>query len=78
VRDLIREICGQEDVHLIRGHVSKDHLHLFVSIPPQVTIRRMVQRLKGKSADKLLAGVSALAQKVLGTTPLGTRLLLLQ
>ena len=37
------------------GHVSQDHIHLFVSIPPQVTISRLVQWLKGKTAHHLLA-----------------------
>src|SRR4029078_11577033 len=54
VRDLIREICGASDVVIIKGHVAKDHVHLFVSIPPQVTISRLVQRLKGKTAYKML------------------------
>jgi putative transposase len=54
VRDLIREICGACDVLIIKGHVSRDHVHLLVSIPPQVTISRLVQRLKGKTAYKLL------------------------
>lgn len=54
VRDLLREICRQEEVNILKGHVAKDHVHLLVSIPPQVTISRLVQRLKGKSAYKLL------------------------
>ena len=60
VRELIRQICRQDDVEIIKGHISKDHVHLFVSIPPQVTISRLVQRLKGKSAYKLLAEFSHL------------------
>ena len=54
VRDLIREICGQHEVTIMKGHVAKDHVHLFVSIPPQVTISRMIQWLKGKSSYKIL------------------------
>ena len=54
VRDMIREICGQHDVTIMKGHVAKDHLHLFVSIPPQVTISRLIQWLKGKTAYKLV------------------------
>ena len=42
VRDLIREICGGHDVKIMKGHVSKDHVHLLVSIPPQVTISRLL------------------------------------
>ena len=54
VRDIIREICGQHEVTILKGHVAKDHLHLFVSIPPQVTISRLIQWLKGKSSYKLM------------------------
>ena len=38
VRELLREICRSESVEIIKGHISKDHVHLFVSIPPQVGI----------------------------------------
>ena len=54
VRDLIREVCGQHEVTSMKGHVSKDQVHLLVSIPPQVTIRRLLQWLKGKTAYQLL------------------------
>ena len=32
-RELVRQICKENDVEIIKGHVSKDHVHLFVSIP---------------------------------------------
>jgi putative transposase len=66
VRDLIRQICGQQDVLIIKGHVSKDHIHLFVSIPPQVTISRLVQALKGKTAYKLFQEYPHLRKKFWG------------
>jgi putative transposase len=52
--NLIREICGQREVTIMKGHVSKEHVHLFVSIPPQVTISRLVQWLKGKTAHHMM------------------------
>jgi putative transposase len=55
VRELIREICGQHEVVIMKGHVGKDHVHLLVSVPPQVTSSRRLQWLKGKTAYKLLA-----------------------
>lgn len=54
-RDLIRDICAQHGVNIMKGHVAKDHVHPFVSIPPQVTISRLLQWLKGKSAHHLMA-----------------------
>jgi putative transposase len=41
-------------VDILKGHVSKDHVHLLVSIPPQLTISRLVQQLKGKSSYRIL------------------------
>ena len=66
VRDSIREICQREGVDIIKGHVSQDHIHLFVSIPPQVTISRLVQRLKGKTSHKLLTEFSHLRKTYWG------------
>ena len=66
VRDLIREICGGSDVLIIKGHVSKDHVPLLVSILLQVTISRLVQRLKGKTASKLLQEYAHLREEFWG------------
>jgi putative transposase len=55
LRDLIREICKNEDVEIISGSISKDHIHLFVSVPPYLSISKLMQSLKGKTSYKLLA-----------------------
>jgi putative transposase len=55
VRELVRQICREEEVEILKGHVAKDHVHLFVSIPPQVTISRLVQRMKGKTSHSMLS-----------------------
>ena len=66
VRDLIREICKSLDVEILKGHVSKDHVHLFVSIPPQLSVSKMVGRVKGKTSRKLLAENRKLAKQFWG------------
>ena len=66
VRDLIREICRSESVEILKGHISKDHVHLFVSIPPHVTISRLVQRLKGKTSHKMLSESQSLRKQYWG------------
>jgi len=30
LRELIRQICKANDIEIIKGHISKDHVHLFV------------------------------------------------
>ncbi len=54
VRDMIRSMRQRENVDIMNGHVSQDHVHLFISLPPQVAISHLVQKLKGKTAYKLL------------------------
>ena len=66
VREVIRQVCRAEEVDILKGHVSKDHVHLFVSIPPQVTISRLVQRVKGKSSYTLLNEYSHLRKAFWG------------
>jgi putative transposase len=53
-REIIRQVCREMDVEIIKGHVSKDHVHVFVSVPPKVTISKMVQRMKGVSSYRLM------------------------
>jgi putative transposase len=78
LRELIREICGNHEVTIIKGHISKDHVHLFVSILPQVTISRLLQMLKGEDLVQADERVSTPAQEVLGAAHVGARVLLRQ
>jgi len=55
LRELVRQICREDEVEILKGHVSKDHVHLLVSIPPQVTVSKLAQRLKGKTSGKLMS-----------------------
>ncbi len=50
VREIIRTLCGYKKVEIIAGAVCADHVHLWVSIPPKLSISDFVGYLKGKSA----------------------------
>jgi len=54
VRELLREVCKSNDVEILKGHVSRDHVHLFVSVPPHLAVSKLVQYLMGKSSYKLM------------------------
>ncbi len=53
-REIIRQVCKEEEVEIMKGHVSKDHIHLFVSVPPTLSVSKLVQLVKGRSSRKLL------------------------
>jgi len=43
LRELVREKCRRHDVEILKVHVSQDHVHLFVSVPPHLAISKLVQ-----------------------------------
>ena len=53
-RELVREICKANEVEILKGHVSQDHIHLFVSVPPKLSVSKLMQYLKGKTSHKML------------------------
>jgi len=66
VRDLIREVCLSNDVEILKGHVSKEHVHIFVSVPPHLSVSKLVQRIKGRTSRKLLMEYKSLNQAFWG------------
>jgi REP-associated tyrosine transposase len=66
VRDLIREICAVQEVTILKGHVAKDPVHLFVGYPPHVAVSKLVQRIKGKSSYKMLSEFTELRRQFWG------------
>ena len=65
-RELIREICQSYDVEIIKGHLSKDHVHLMVSVPPHVSVSQLVQYIKGKSSRKMMMEFKTLSRTFWG------------
>jgi putative transposase len=53
LRDIIRQICDSNDINIIQGRVSKDHVHIYVSYPPKLSVSEMVRLMKGRSSRKI-------------------------
>ena len=65
-RELIREICRSYDVEIIKGHLSRDYVHLLVSVPQYVSVSQLVQYIKGKSSRKMMMEFKTLNRIFLG------------
>jgi putative transposase len=52
-RAIARQECSELKVEVLSGVVAKDHVHMLVSISPQVAVSKLVQQIKGKSSYKL-------------------------
>jgi putative transposase len=52
-RELVRQTCEAFEISIIKGVVSKDHVHIFVSAPPNMETSEIMRRIKGRTASKL-------------------------
>lgn len=55
-RELLIQICDAEDVRILSGVVSKDHIHMHIEYRPSLSISNLVKRLKGCCATIILSG----------------------
>jgi putative transposase len=65
-REIIREICAANYVDVVSGSMSPDHVHLLLSVPPSISISKILQYIKGKSARKLLMEFESLRKRYWG------------
>jgi putative transposase len=53
VRELIRQIAQANEVEIISGAMGSDHVHLYASIPPSLSVSKFVQFVKGATSRKI-------------------------
>ena len=50
---ILRQLCEWKDVKIIEAEACPDHIHLFVEIPPKMSVLSFMGYLKGKSSTML-------------------------
>jgi putative transposase len=65
-RELIIQICDAEDVRILKGVVSKDHVHVHVEYPPSKALSDLVKRFKGRTSRLLQQEFPALGKQYWG------------
>ena len=50
IGEIHRALCKQKGVEIIEAQACTDHIHMMVSIPPNLSVAQFVGFLKGKSA----------------------------
>ena len=65
-RALLGEIARTHEMEIHAGAINRDHVHMLLSIPPNLSVSRAVQYLKGKSSHKLLGEFKSLRKRYWG------------
>ena len=66
IRAIIRQVCGELGVTIVKGVLSRDHVHMMVSIPPHLSVSDVVRRMKGRSSHKAQREFPALRKRYWG------------
>ena len=53
VLDIVKDVCSKNDIYLKIGFVNPEHIHLLVDLPIDMTIKTMMQFLKGISSHNI-------------------------
>jgi len=65
-RELVKQICDVEDIRILKGVVSKDHVHTHIEYRPSLNISDIVKRLKGRTSRRLQEEYPALSKRYWG------------
>ena len=66
LRDLVRQICLANEIEILEGAVSGDHVHVLLSCPPNMSPSKIMQLIKGRTSRKLLMEFSHLRRQFWG------------
>ena len=52
-RSLLIQDCGSLEIEILKGVVSKDHVHMHIEYPPKLSLSVILKQLKGRSSRLL-------------------------
>jgi putative transposase len=50
IGEILRKLCGYKEVEILEANACKDHIHMYVMIPPKLSVSDFMGYLKGKSS----------------------------
>lgn len=65
-RELLIQICEAEDVEILKGVISSDHIHMHIEYPPKKNISSLVKVMKGRTSRKLQQELPKLKKRYWG------------
>jgi len=66
VRQIIRQVCDELDVQIVKGALSKDHVHMVITVPPNQAISDVMRRIKGRSSRRIQQAFPAIRKRYWG------------
>ena len=65
-RSILIQVCDAEGINILKGVVSKDHIHMDIEYRPSQDISSIVKKMKGRSSRRLQQDFPQLHKKYWG------------
>ena len=65
-RTLIKQICEAEDITILAGVVSTDHVHLHIEYLPSSAVSDIVKKIKGRTSRRIQEEFPHISKKYWG------------
>ena len=59
----MRQTCEAFEIRILKGVVSKDHVHILVPVPPEMAPSEIMRRIKGRTFSKLFEEFPSLKKR---------------
>lgn len=66
VSELVRQVCERFEIQIQRGVLSKDHVHILVSAPPEIAPSEIMRRVKDRTSGKIFEEFPVVKKKYWG------------
>ena len=63
ILEMIIRTRNEMGVDIVRGVLAREHVHMFLSIPPKLTLSDVMQRIKGRSSHRIQMEFSELRKR---------------
>ncbi len=64
--EVFHKLAKQRESEILEGHLCKDHVHMYIAIPPKYSVSQVVGFMKGKSAIHIAREVQGRARGYAG------------
>ncbi len=64
--EIVRQCCEVEEVKILDGAVSVDHVHLMIEYPPKLSVSQFMKNIKGRTSKMLQQEFPSLSNRYWG------------
>ncbi len=66
IKPILKEMCHNMNVRILSGNIAPNHVHLFISYPPELSVAEIVSQLKRVTSTKVFHALPNVQEEAMG------------